>query len=349
MKRTPISSSQAVPDKTLAIFPGALGDFVCFLPALRALATDRTLDLLARKEYADLVPATVQVRSLERNEVSRLFVAGAEGDERLKSFFSAYRYVYSWMGSREPDFVKRLQALSQGRLRVFPFRPSRSAMHMSDYYLSCVEAKGSRKIMPAIPLHSGALKWSRQFCRHSELKEKRILALAPGSGAKEKNWPVRFFRAVAESWEKKLGGKVLVVVGPAEEDRNEDRCWGYARVMRGLDLGKLSALLARCDLYVGNDSGITHLAAALGVETIALFGPTDPSEWAPRGERVTVITRKVSCSPCADSVRKLCWHRECLTGLSPSDVLTRIEELFQMASRRRAEGTSLLDKVGCSD
>jgi ADP-heptose:LPS heptosyltransferase len=348
LKRTPVSRAQALWNKVLAIFPGALGDFICFLPALKTLATDRTLDLLARTEYADLAPSTVQVRSLERYEISRLFVAGAEDDERLKSFFSRYRFVYSWMGSREPDFVRRLQVLSKGRSRVFPFRPSRPEMHVSDYYLSCVEAKCSRKIMPAFPFHSGALNWSREFCRQSGLEGKKILALAPGSGAKEKNWPLRFYQVVAEWWEKKLGGKVLVVLGPAEEDRKEDWVWSNARVMCGLDLARLAALLARCHLYVGNDSGVTHLSAALGVETIALFGPTDPSEWAPRGERVTVIRRKVSCSPCPDSVRKLCSHRECLTGLSPSDVLIRIEEGLKMASRG-PDGASLLDKGGCSD
>jgi ADP-heptose:LPS heptosyltransferase len=348
LKRTPLSRAQTISDKVLAIFPGALGDFICFLPALAKLASDNALDLLARTEYADLAPATVQVRSLERSEISRLFVVGAEDDERLKSFFSAYRYVYSWMGSREPDFVKRLQALSQGQLRVFPFWPFRSAMHISDYYLSCVEAKCSRKIMPFIPLHPGAVYWTREFWRQNELGGKRILALAPGSGAKEKDWPVQFYRAVAEWWETKLGGEVLVVLGPAEEDRKEDRAWGHARVMRGLDLGELAALLAQCHLYIGNDSGVTHLAAALRVETIALFGPTDPSEWAPRGERVTVIRRKVSCSPCADSVRRLCSRRECLIGLSPSDVLIGIEEVLKMASRR-PEGASLLDKGGCSD
>ncbi len=348
MKRTPVARAQAIWNKVLAIFPGALGDFICFLPALKTLAADRTLDLLARTEYGDLAPTTVQVHSLERYEISRLFVAGAEDDERLKSFFSRYRFVYSWMGSREPDFVRRLQVLSKGRIRVFPFRPPRSEMHISDYYLSCVEAKCSRKIMPAFPFHCSALNWSWQFCRQSGLEGKKILALAPGSGAKEKNWPVQFYRVVAEWWEKKLGGKVLVVLGPTEEDRKEEAFWSNALVVRGLDLGKLAALLTRCHLYVGNDSGVTHLSAALGVETIALFGPTDPSEWAPRGERVTVITRKISCSPCADSVRKLCSHRECLTDLSPSNVLIRIEEVLMTASRG-PDGASLLDKEGCSD
>lgn len=202
--------------------------------------------------------------------------------------------------------------------------------------------------MPTIPLHAGALNWSQQFWRQNELEEKRILALVPGSGAKEKNWPLRFYQVVAEWWEKKLGGKTLVVLGPVEEEREEEALWSNALVVRGLDLGKLAPLLARCHLYIGNDSGVTHLAAALGVETIALFGPTDPSQWAPLGERVTVITRRVSCSPCADSVRKQCSHRECLTGLSPSDVLIRIEEVLKVVSRG-FDRASLLDKGGCSD
>ena len=92
-------------EKVLIIFPGALGDFICFFPALWRLASGREVDLFARTEYADLLPQTVRVRSLECYFISRLFAPGAEQDEELKAFFGSYGAIWSWMGKSEPDFV----------------------------------------------------------------------------------------------------------------------------------------------------------------------------------------------------------------------------------------------------
>ncbi|MFQ5904075.1 MAG: glycosyltransferase family 9 protein, partial [Candidatus Binatia bacterium] len=236
----------------------------------------------------------------------------------------------SWMGSGQPDFVRHLQILSNGKLRIFPFRPSELRVHMADYYLSCLGEKRSRGIFPAVPLRSDAVAWSHQFWRQSGLKEKRVLVLAPGSGAKEKNWPIRFYQAVTEWWQRWIGGKVIVVLGPVEEERKEiGNLWSRVLVVRGLELAKVVALLTRCDCYLGNDSGITHLAAALGVETIAFFGPTDPAQWVPRGKRVTVVTQNVECSPCIDSAMKVCPHRKCLTALSPGGVIGMLKGVLE--------------------
>lgn len=330
MKHVQLSELQANVKKALVIFPGALGDFICFLPALEKLARGGEIDLLAQAQFADLLPATVKTRSLECYEITRLFVAGAERDQRLRVFFGSYAFIVSWMGSSQPDFVKHLQALSNGKLRIYPFRPSRSRVHMVDYYLSCLGERSPREIFPGIPLRSDALVWSRRFWRQSGLEKKRVLVLAPGSGAKEKNWPIQFYRVVAEWWEKRFGGKVLIVSGPVEEERGEiGGLWASALVVHGLDLAQVAALLFRCDLYLGNDSGVTHLAAALGVETVALFGPTDVTQWAPRGGRVTVISQNAECSPCMDSIMKACPHRKCLTAFRPGDVIRMLEKVLE--------------------
>lgn len=329
MKIARLSEFQAVPDKVLVIFPGALGDFICFLPVLEKLAGRRSVDLLARAEYAALLPATVMTRSLECYEITRLFIPGAERDERLRDFFGSYSFIYSWMGSGQPDFVRHLRMLSDGKLGIFPFRPSLQ-VHMTDYYLSCLGNKHPREIFPAIALRFDALAWSHRFWQQNGFERKRILVLAPGSGAKEKNWPIEFYRVMADWWERRFGGKVIVVLGPVEEEREERRnSWGRALMVHGLDLAEVAALLDRCDLYLGNDSGVSHLAAALGVETVVLFGPSDPAQWAPRGKRVTVITQDVECSPCAHPVMKVCPHRKCLTMLSPGDVIGMLEEVLE--------------------
>jgi len=315
-------------EKILVIFPGALGDFICFLPALGKLSRRGDVDLLARSEYSEIVPPTVRVRSLERHEITRLFVAESSRDEELKRLFDSYVAVYSWLGSSEPDFVNNLETLTNGKLQIFPFRPSGSSMHMVDYCLSCLGEGDRGGAFPVVGLRSEAVSWAERFWRESGLEGRRVLALSPGSGAREKNWSIRSFQAVAEWWEKHCNGKVLVILGPVEEQREEIEHWDRFLAVRSLGLAKATALLSRCNLYLGNDSGISHLAAALGVETLVLFGPTDPNEWAPRGKKVAVVRKAVECSPCTGPIMKACSHRKCLTQLPPEDVTGLLENLL---------------------
>ncbi len=321
---------QHISENILVLFPGALGDFVCFLPALEELGRDGNVNLLAQSEYKDLLPETVRVGSLERYEINRLFVPEAEMDERLRSFFSPYTSVYSWMGHGQKDFGRSLEILSNGRVSIFPFRSLGSGIHITDYYVSCT--RGGRLVVdpPTIPLRSDALIWCERFWQQNRLEHKSVLLLAPGSGAKEKNWPVDFFRNVAGWWVRHHGGRVIVVFGPVEEERGEiDRNWGHSVVVCGLGLAKVAALLKRCEIYLGNDSGVSHLAAALGVKTVVLFGPSDPAQWAPRGRRVTIITKNVECSPCNHSTMKACPHHKCLTELSPETIVKVLAQVLE--------------------
>jgi len=122
-----------------------------------------------------------------------------------------------------------------------------------------------------------------------------ILAVAPGSGSPAKNWPLsRYYEAArALAWEASL--QVVWLAGPAEGPvlpyleglaaAQEQVVWA------GKPLRQVAALLSRVHLYLGGDSGLTHLAAASGARSLlVLFGPTDPRVWAPLGENVTVVT-----------------------------------------------------------
>jgi ADP-heptose:LPS heptosyltransferase len=116
----------------------------------------------------------------------------------------------------------------------------------------------------------------------------RFLALHPGSGSPRKNWPAERFLELAgrlrprERW--------LVVSGPADREAVAPfRSRAGALVAEGLPARALGALLAGAGTFVGNDSGVSHLAAAWGAPTVALFGPTDATVWAPEGERVRTV------------------------------------------------------------
>jgi ADP-heptose:LPS heptosyltransferase len=115
-----------------------------------------------------------------------------------------------------------------------------------------------------------------------------FLALHPGSGSPAKNWPAGRFGELARRLSPDR--EWLLVAGPADEEALESL--GVppgARLARELPLPPLAAVLGRAGLYVGNDSGVSHLAAAAGAPTLTLFGPTAPALWAPLGRRVEVV------------------------------------------------------------
>jgi ADP-heptose:LPS heptosyltransferase len=312
--------------RVLILFPGALGDFVCFLPVLECLARRKSIDVLARTEFSDVAPACASVRSLERFEIRRLFVPGGGTDEKVRNFFASYECTYSWMGNGDPIFKQELQAATQGKVRMFRFRPKASQMHQVDYYLSCLQ-DGSAISVPPVHQRPDASQWAQIYWAENSLHFKPVLAIAPGSGAREKNWPINSFEAIARWWRERVGGKVITILGPVEEERGGyDGLCCEALVMRGISLDRLMAVLARCSLYLGNDSGISHLAAAVGSPTAAVFGPSDAGRWTPRGKNVLLLRQNVLCSPCTIPAMKACPHRECLTGLRPGAVIRQLEQ-----------------------
>ena len=323
-------------ERTLVLFPGALGDFICFLPALESLAREATVDLFARAEFADLVPVTVKVHSLECYEIRRLFVPGAAEEKRLAEFFASYSAIYSWTGSSQEAFFRTLQCLSRGRARVYPFRSPDGGMHQTDYYLSCLGKRAAGLPIPTILPKSGATEWVDHYWKQHSLENRAVLVMAPGSGATEKNWPVNSYRAIASWWRHRAGGACVVVLGPVEEERQGlNLLLDQNIVARKLRLAQVAALVARGDVYLGNDSGVTHLAAAVGARTVALFGPSSIRQWAPRGKRVMLLSQEVECSPCDIAAMKSCPDRRCLATLTAEKVIRIMENLPEAATLTR--------------
>jgi ADP-heptose:LPS heptosyltransferase len=110
------------------------------------------------------------------------------------------------------------------------------------------------------------------------------------------------------------GLEPLLLQGPADEEVVERLFSHLSRrpiVLRGLPLRLLAGVLSQIELFLGHDSGVTHLAALLETPTVALFGPTDPARWAPRGPAVTVISENPCACPDWEAVRQ-CEEKRCL-------------------------------------
>ena len=122
--------------------------------------------------------------------------------------------------------------------------------------------------------------------------ERPYLLIHPGSGSREKCWPLDRFVEVARA----AGPSAAFVLGPAELDRWDRRAVASLSeeftTLTAPPLEVLAGALGGARAYVGNDSGPTHLAAAIGTPTVALFGPTDPAQFRPRGRHVSVIAKR---------------------------------------------------------
>lgn len=293
-----------LPDSAVILFPGALGDFICFLPTLEALR-DRLagrLLLVAKPEVLDLValPALLTA-SIDSREVADLFVVAKEPAPPTLQLFGGFDSVYSWTGFGNPDFAARLAAVSRGRVTVFRFRGMLPGEHAADYYSRCV-GLSAPPVPPAII--RADQKWFMAFQREHRLGSTNTLVLHAGSGSPRKNWDG--FTALTGCWHERYADTVVLLCGPAEAHATV-RHEPDVLTVDGLTLPQVAALLRGCTLYLGNDSGISHLAGAVGARGAVLFGPSDPTTWAPRTDRLRVLHAPTPCSTCSPSA--FCVHR----------------------------------------
>jgi len=248
--------------RRLAIRPGAIGDFIVSLPALECLQADY-YEVWPASHNAPLVRFADRVRGIASTGLDLLAVSEPPPQliEDLRSFDS----IVSWYGANRPEFRQEVARLGLP-FTFFPALPPEGAGdHAADFYLAQARTLS--------PCRSDGI--PRIAC--NELRED-FAVIHPFSGSARKNWPLENFRKLARQLE--AGMPVHWCAGPDDPP--------LERAVRIDDLYDLARWLARARLYVGNDSGITHLAAAVGTPVLALFGPTDPAVWGPRGEHVQI-------------------------------------------------------------
>ncbi len=249
--------------RRLLIRPGAIGDCILSLPALEALAADYT-EVWVAAQNVPLVRFADAVRSIASTGLDLLEIEGPERCASLVDRLAGFDLIVSWYGAARGEFRSVIAGLGLPFhfLAALPDSPGR---HAVDFYLEQVRPLALREV-PAVP---------RLRCPATP---GNFAVIHPFSGSRRKNWPLERFREVARRLEELL--PVVWCAGPEEE---------LDGARRFEDLYELACWLAGARLYLGNDSGITHLAAAVGAPVVAVFGPTDPRIWAPRGERVRVV------------------------------------------------------------
>jgi ADP-heptose:LPS heptosyltransferase len=215
-----------------------------------------------------------------------LFTEGSSENADARTFFGSFAWTYSWTAANDPTFRHNVEALTHGRCSLFSFRPSQPGKHMADYYLGCVGLAPGRK--PLLSPPEDIRRHATSCLRNRGIEGRSLLLLHPGSGSPKKNWPLDLFYETVCHWTR-MGGEAAFFLGPAESELpSRFERWPS---FRHLPLSIVAGVLSQAAAFVGNDSGVTHLAAAIGVPTFALFRASDPDLWAPRGDRVLVLLK----------------------------------------------------------
>ena len=246
--------------RRLLIRPGAIGDSILSLPALECLRSDYT-EVWVRSEVAPLVLFADCVRSIASTGLDRMGLDGVDPPPELVARLRSFDSIVSWYGSNREEFRAQMNKLGVYIRFLDALPPAGESVHAADFFLKQAGCQGV-----AIP---------RIQCPPAPAGD--FAVIQPFSGSPRKNWPLERYRELAQ----RLEMPVRWCAGPEEQ---------FDEAVRIDNLHELASWLSAARLYIGNDSGITHLAAAVGVPVVAIFGPTDPVVWEPRGERVRVVS-----------------------------------------------------------
>jgi ADP-heptose:LPS heptosyltransferase len=287
--------------RALVIHPGALGDVLLALPALahlRTLAPDRERVVAVAPRLGALLEGSAYAEataSLDALNLHRLFTS--QGDPAVLADLAGYDPIVSWFGAGESVYRRHLAELAARagrRVIIARATPEPGAgRHASRHLLDTLAPLGPLPEVPPpvrLTARPAERQWATAWLEERGLIPGRVVLLHPGAGSPAKVWPD--FPALVRRLTR-VGLPVVVLTGPAETAAAgalaARAALPEARLARDLPLRGLVALLEHAALFVGNDSGLSHLAAVVGVATLVLFGPTEPQAWTPLGPRVAVL------------------------------------------------------------
>ena len=278
--------------KILVIRGGAIGDFVLTLPAIAALRQqflEAHIEVLGYPHIVQLAEAgglVNRVRAIEARGLAGFFARNGELSEDLCDYFSDFNIVVSYLYDPDEIFKTNMARCSRAQFIVGPHRPDESArFHATEVFLKPLErlAIFDADRVPHLSL----------VVEESAKPDGFTIAVHPGSGSERKNWPAASWQELFRDLINRFTFNLLLVGGEAEGDQLTN----YAKVLpenrvriaRSVPLKDLARHLKDCAEFIGHDSGITHLAAAVGLPTLALWADTNVDIWRPLGNNVVVL------------------------------------------------------------
>jgi hypothetical protein len=283
--------------KILIVRPGALGDTIMAEPLVRALGAWKNIGLPGAVILAGTMPQARLIGAdkavdIDALNVGGLFTPGGEIPQAVDEALGGCDLAVSFWGKDWDVFAENLKRTGCRKSLGRPaFPEGGSGVHAVDHLLDVTR---ELKVPPAsnTPRIEPAKEWlAAAQARMASLGTEpgKYLVIHTGAGSADRCWDPSGFAWVAKKAEKELGLRPVLIRGPADAGAASsflDVYGGPVGFVNGPPLPELAGLLARSGAYVGNDSGVTHLAAAVGAKTVAVFFASDPAVWGPRGENV---------------------------------------------------------------
>jgi len=282
------------------IHPGGVGDVLLAVPAMVRLRTsfpNHRLVLCAGDQVARLLLACRIIdawASVQGRACADLFAGADSVTGQGRTWLEDCDLAIAWTQDLDGKLNETLKAVGVREVVVrSPFSTAILATHQRDRFLEAINESPSDDegnvlltvTEPLLHLGRACLEATGPSIRQS------LVVIHPGSGSTHKCVAPETLAAVVTALQTS-GATPVVLEGPADREPGErllQLCANPPIVLKGLDLFTVAGVLAQARLFVGQDSGITHMAGLMGVRTVALFGPTDPDRWAPRGTHITVV------------------------------------------------------------
>ncbi|MBU2539059.1 MAG: glycosyltransferase family 9 protein [Proteobacteria bacterium] len=340
------------PRSILLIQLGDIGDVVLTLPCVRALreaypharinvvAWDKASELLEDCPWLDQVIAVTKrsrslweelrfqvifFRSLRRLQCDLAIDLRTGTRGAIMAFLSG---ASQRVGFYAEDGKLWRNRLFTGLLK----REYIPGMHVADYLLGLLESFGitGEHRIPELAVAEDKLEKIRiLFEQESVSCDKKIVAVQPFSLWQYKEWGRDKYIALIQWLEEEYGVAVLVTGSAAEKERAEEivRCCGAGcyNFAGKTSIAMYAALLKQCQLFIGVDSAGLHIAAAVGTPTIAIFGPSSPESWAPRGGQHLIVQKKMPCVPCRQKGCNNSEKSRCLDELTLEELRAQID------------------------
>lgn len=325
----------------LIVHPGALGDLVCMFPLIAALRRRfQPVGLLCQGHLGRLAAAERLVEAwypLEAAWTASLFT-GSPGPEARRRLAG---YAAILCVSACPALAASLSAISRARCCGVPPRPpATERAHVGAHLRRAIESCGWLDAAELDTAEEGT------GSRPPPVGSGPVL-IHPGAGSPRKRWPLKRFLTLADRLRGR-GRQVHFLVGPADEEVLPELEGQGESVYRPSDLVELVERLRAAAAFIGNDSGVSHLAGWIGVPCVVIFGPSDPVRWRPWGRAVAVVQPPLACQPCFEIAAETCTTAECLNATQVADVLQALARVLPTihettrvsdGDRTQAEGT----------
>jgi heptosyltransferase-3 len=285
--------------KTFVYHEGALGDVLLSLPCFKRLkANSAWVHGAGRGDVVSFLKNAGVVDDASSTDAALFAYLYGGADTRLQSFLSRFGRAVVFAAQDHSPAVSAIQSVVHSVIAVRTIPPDGSQVHVSRYRISQLDSRFSLsdsdmllRLPPETPDTTQMLLREAGYDGQAEM-----IAVHPGSGGRAKCWPLERYFETIERLTTIDKAFVVFFTGSAEDDDLRERVGKYVVDRKNsfhannLDLMSAAYLLSRCALYIGNDSGFSHLAGLLGCATIVLFGPTDPAYWKPLGPRVKTVS-----------------------------------------------------------